>query len=147
ALWLRGVEVPSAADETLDLIRKKGFEHEALVLQRLERLYGPAVKIQGSGDVAERMLQTLAAINSGAALIYQAALHQSGWIGFPDFLVRKTGAAGARFEPEDAKLARRAKPEYVLQLGIYASLLEQCLGYPIAQGAIHVSGGEPATVD
>lgn len=147
ALWLGGVEAPPAVDETLELVRKKGFEHEALVLQRLERLYGPAVKIQGSGDVAERMLQTLAAINSGAALIYQAALHQAGWIGFPDFLVRKTGAAGARFEPEDAKLARRTKPEYVLQLGIYAALLEQCLGYPIAQGAIHVSGGEPAPVD
>lgn len=147
ALWLLGVEAPSTVDETLELIRKKGFEHEALVLQRLERLHGPAIRIQGSGDLAERTLQTRVAIDSGAALIYQAALHHDGWIGFPDFLVRTSAAEGARFEPEDAKLARRAKPEYVLQLGIYAALMEQCLGYPITAGAIHVSGGEPATVD
>jgi uncharacterized protein len=118
ALWLAGASAP-APDATIDLIRTKGFEHEAKVLARLEAQYGKAVHISGSVPAVEREAATRAAIAAQAPLIYQAALIQGHWIGFPDFLVRKPATGGAFvYEPEDAKLARKAKVEHLLQLGI-----------------------------
>jgi uncharacterized protein len=143
ALWLAGVAPDPDTDPTLDLIRKKGFEHEAAVLERLEKKYGPAVRIPSTGK--DRCTLTQDAVQKGAKLIYQGALAHGSWIGFPDFLVRSETTAG--FEPEDAKLARRAKGEYVLQLGIYAELLKEGFGTGVQNGAIHVAGGSPETFD
>ncbi|MDX2275673.1 MAG: TM0106 family RecB-like putative nuclease [Hyphomonadaceae bacterium] len=148
ALWLAGVAPDEEVDETLQLIRAKGFEHEAAVLARLEAIHGPAVHIPTEGGMEARVAATQAAIASGAPLIYQGALVQTPWIGFPDFLIRKeTPEKGVTYEPEDAKLARKAKPDYVLQLGIYADLLEASVGHPVANGVIHGSGDEPESFD
>ncbi len=43
SLWLDGVEPPDEEDASLELVRKKGFEHEATVLKALEADYGKAV--------------------------------------------------------------------------------------------------------
>ena len=86
-------------------------------------------------------------MNAGAPLIYQAALFNARWVGYPDFLVRSGETPGglAIYEPEDAKLARRAKAEHVIQLGIYGKLITDFGGEPGLSGAIHVGGGgEPA---
>ena len=123
ALWLAGEPQTDPGDEALELIRQKGFEHEARVLAALEACHGPAVRIATSGDMDARIAQTASAIRDGAPFIYQAALSSGRWIGFPDFLVRR-GSTGGKpaYQPEDAKLAKRAKPEHVLQLGVYAHL-------------------------
>src|SRR5262245_47300146 len=147
ALWLAGA-APGAADPTLELIRQKGFAHEAAVLARLEALHGPAVRIPSDGSLESRQAATLMAIKEGAALIYQGALASASWLGYPDFLLRKQGqGAGPVFEPEDAKLARKAKADYVLQLGIYAELLEHLTRIPVRGGAVHVAGGPPEPFD
>jgi len=147
ALWLAGTKAP-APDATIDLIRTKGFEHEAKVLARLEAQYGKAVHISGSAPAVEREAATRAAIAAQAPLIYQAALIHGRWIGFPDFLVRKPATGGAFvYEPEDAKLARKAKVEHLLQLGIYAELLGETHAIPVARGTLHVAGGEPQSLD
>jgi predicted RecB family nuclease len=147
ALWLSGVPVPEP-DATLNLIRTKGFEHEAAVLARLEQQHGKAVHIPGQAAAPERAALTRAAIKDGVPLIYQAAIIHGDWIGYPDFLMRKPGAIGAFvYEPEDAKLARKAKVEHVLQLGIYAELLDGAVGMPVRNGTLHVSGGQPQTFD
>jgi predicted RecB family nuclease len=148
ALWLAGAPTDGAADPTLELIRQKGFAHEADVLARLEALHGPAVRIAAEGSHAARQAATLKAIQEGAALIYQGALANALWIGYPDFLVRQPGQGGGHtFEPEDAKLARKAKADYVLQLGIYAELLAHLTGIPVGGGAVHVAGGPPEPFD
>jgi predicted RecB family nuclease len=147
ALWLSGVPVPEA-DATLELVRTKGFEHEANVLARLEQQHGKAVHVPSNLPAAEREALTRAAIKDGAALIYQGAIINGDWIGYPDFLLRKSVSDGAFvYEPEDAKLARKAKVEHLLQLGIYAELLEASAGIPVQNGALHVSGGEPQVFD
>ena len=119
ALWLAGVEPPVEENPSLDLIREKGFEHEAKVLAALEAIHGPAVSIRARAPLEERIAATQTAIGAGVPLIYQAAFVNQRWIGFPDFLVR-TGEADGKplYEPEDAKLAHKAKAEHVLQLGI-----------------------------
>jgi uncharacterized protein len=147
ALWLAGVKPAEDADATLQLIRDKGFEHEAAVLARLEELFGPAERIPSGGSLADRARLTRDAIARGAKLIYQAALTKDAWLGYPDFLVRNGDPGAAIFEPEDAKLSRSAKGEYVLQLGIYAELLEELFGIPVQGGVIHVAAGEPEPFD
>ena len=144
ALWLDGVEAPEEDNASLELVRAKGFAHEAAVLAALESVHGPAVAISDKAPLDARLAATAAAISAGAPLIYQAALANQRWIGFPDFLIRVGEDKGrALYEPEDAKLARKAKAEHVLQLGIYATLLNEAGGGLIAGGVIHVGGGVP----
>lgn len=147
ALWLAGIKPGEDADATLQLVRDKGFEHEAAVLARLEKLYGPAERIPSNGSLAERTRLTRQAIERGAVLIYQGALTKEAWLGYPDFLVRTGSAPAIGFAPEDAKLSRKAKGEYLLQLGIYAELLEALYGLPVQDGTIHVAAGEPESFD
>jgi predicted RecB family nuclease len=60
----------------------------------------------------------------------------------------RTGASQATcHEPEDAKLAREAKGTHVIQLGIYAELLEALFGMPVTNGTLHVAAGAPQTFD
>jgi uncharacterized protein len=146
ALWLAGIKPDESTDAALLLIRSKGFEHEAAVLARLEKLHGTAERIPSGGSLADRVRLTKEAMDRGAALIYQGALSKEDWLGYPDFLLR-TGSTQADFQPEDAKLARKAKGEYLLQLGIYAELLESLFGIPVHDGTIHVASGNPESFD
>lgn len=148
ALWLDGVAAPANEDASLELVRAKGFEHEARVLEALEQQYGPAASIPTNESMDARVAATLAAIGNEAPLIYQAAFDNGRWVGLPDFLVRKASPSGAWvYVPEDAKLARRAKAEHVIQLGIYATLIEQATGIAVSDGVIHVGKGEPKSFD
>lgn len=147
ALWLAGIKPEGEVDATLQLIRDKGFEHEAEVLARLEVLYGQAERIPTGGSLADRVRLTREAIERGATLIYQGALVQDAWLGYPDFLVRTGSNGPTSMEPEDAKLSRKAKGDYLLQLGIYAELLEALFGIPVQGGAIHVAAGNPESFD
>ncbi|WP_374469926.1 TM0106 family RecB-like putative nuclease [Phenylobacterium sp.] len=144
ALWLDGVTPPDQTDAGLELVRKKGFEHEAHVLARLEATYGKAVAIPDKASASVKADATRSAMAAGAPLIYQAALFNERWVGFPDFLVRTGEAEDGRptYEPEDAKLATRAKAEHVIQLGIYRKLIVDFGGVPGPGGTIHVGGGK-----
>lgn len=147
ALWLAGIKPDEEPDATLQLIRNKGFEHEAAVLARLEKQLGPAERIPSDGSLADRARLTRQAIERGAPLIYQGALTRDAWLGYPDFLVRTGSAPAVSFAPEDAKLSRKAKGEHLLQLGVYAELLESLFGIHVQAGAIHVAAGEPENFD
>ncbi len=150
ALWLGGVKPPTEDNPALELVRAKGFEHEATVLAVLEAVHGPAAAIAVDAPSDQRVALTLTAIKEGAPLIYQGAFANDRWTGFPDFLIRTEKALDGSWlhQPEDAKLARKAKAEYVLQLGVYAQLLKDAAQIPIAGGAIYVGGGgEPEHFD
>lgn len=148
ALWLAGVKPEGEADATLELIRAKGFDHEAVVLAHLEQKHGTATRIAEKESTSKRQLATLAAIKESAPLIYQGALTHERWLGYPDFLIRQNGDDGAtRYLPEDAKLARKAKGQHLLQLGLYAELLEVLTNIPVGDGVIHVAAGDPQSFD
>lgn len=146
ALWLADVRPPERADDSIALIREKGFEHEAVVLNNLIGELGDVVEIPTDRPLDERKQLTTDAIKAGASLIYQAALANNRWVGFPDFLIRtgRTTAGEWAYAPEDAKLAKKAKAEHVVQLGIYARLIEEVTGERPTDGAIHGSGGPPS---
>ena len=69
----------------------------------------------------------------GADVIYQGRLEDDGgrWSGYPDFLLRvdqPSALGGWSYDVLDAKLARRAKGEALLQLLLYSDLLAQAQG-------------------
>ena len=105
-----------------DLIFRKGNEHEATYLARLEAQGRSVVRIptyddeEFDADEAQRLTEE--AIRVGAAdVIYQPYLTDGTWRGFGDFLEQQPDGG---YEPVDTKLARSAKPAHVLQLLFYA---------------------------
>ncbi len=132
---------PGQSEIERRMLERRGREHEARVLDYYRALdyHGngglvpfdvgaqPATA-QSTGDLAAL---TLSAMQRGEPLIYQGVLVKEGWVGRPDFLLRveRPSSLGKHgYEPVDAKLARSEKARAILQLCVYAELLEHVQG-------------------
>jgi predicted RecB family nuclease len=139
---LRGeIEGPSGERDPLaDLLSSKGDLHEAAYLEQLRDEGREIVEIANpeKGLKALRLAaaQTEQAMRAGADVIYQATFLQEGlaanglptlYRGHADVLYRvdEPSDLGAfSYEVADAKLARRAKPYFILQLCFYSEMVE-----------------------
>ena len=108
------------------LIAETGQAHEQTVLADLKAAPAAVVEIQGR-NLAEACEHTIAAIQSQAPIIYQAALQSGPFAGYADFLM--LDQAG-RYQVWDTKLARSPKPHYAIQLCCYADMLAELTGLP-----------------
>ena len=130
------VKRPMRDDPELDIIRKRGFEHERRFLAdlRVEGRTAMTIRLDGSiEDDGERLraaaAETVAAMVAGADVIYQATFFDGGWRGHADFLLRvddpaRPSAFGPwHYEVADTKLARHVKASAVLQICTYVDLL------------------------
>lgn len=132
---LGGPKPPKFDDPSAEVLRRRGLEHEARILEEF-RGQGLAVEEipeeEGrSGNAAARAEATLGAMRRGADVIYQGCLSDGRWMGLPDFLrrvERPSGLGGWSYEVVDAKLAREAKAGAVLQITLYSSLLSAAQG-------------------
>ena len=119
-----------ADDPLLKLIAEKGIEHEAKLFKELKSEYENTVAIKN--EKPEAMLSaTKTAMESGADLIYQAALSNDQFFGIPDFLIKTDGLSifgNYQYKILDAKLAKHIKPEYIIQLCCYSELLKHAQG-------------------
>ena len=123
---------PHWEDPLLDILFKRGFEHEKAYVQSLQ---ATGLQIVDLADVKERaaaLAQTLDAMASGVDAVVQGALGDGRWYGRPDAMRRV--ATPSRFgawsyEIVDTKLARETRAGTMLQLGLYSEMLA------IAQGA------------
>ena len=98
-----------AEDPQAALVIRKGHEHEAACLAGLKERCGGFTEIL-SGSLKARFAATVAAMEGGAPLIYQAALTAGSWLGYADFLIRVEDNCPRwawSYEPWDAKLAQR----------------------------------------
>jgi len=110
-----------------DVLRQRGLEHERAYLAHLERTGVAITRLPELAPPAEALAQTLAAMRSGAQAIAQATLASGRWFGRADLLLRVDGRSqlGAwHYEPLDTKLARETRGGAILQLCLYAELLE-----------------------
>jgi uncharacterized protein len=136
--------VEPADDPQAALIVRKGHEHEAACLAGLRERCGDFVEIP-SGALMARFSATVDAMERGIPLIYQAALTEGSWLGYADFLVRVEDASPRwawSYEPWDAKLARNARPEHLLQISLYADLLGTVQGRAADQACLMLGTGE-----
>jgi predicted RecB family nuclease len=122
----------------VELIARKGDEHEAAYLQSLKDEGRQVVEIAMPDRTTEALHEAAAAteeaMRDGAEVIYQGTFYRGGLRGHADFLFRVDRASELgswSYEVADTKLARRAKPYFVLQLCFYSELLHA------------VQGGEP----
>jgi uncharacterized protein len=139
-------EPPPPGDQA-ELIFRKGLEHEHAYLERLRDEGRSVVAIElEDGDWERAREETVAALRAGVDVVYQAALVGDGWRGVADFLMRveTPSALGAwSYEALDTKLARHAKPAYVLQLCFYSERLGALQG--LEPEWIHVLLGNQTT--
>ncbi|HET6629427.1 MAG TPA: TM0106 family RecB-like putative nuclease [Woeseiaceae bacterium] len=117
---------PKWQDPITDILRERGFAHEAAYLDHLRETRGADVVAIPDGSRADGIERTRAAMQAGAAIIYQAALGNGRWHGRADFLQR-TDAPSAlgdwSYEVIDAKLASATRAGTILQLCVYSELV------------------------
>lgn len=123
---------PNQNDPVLDRIAERGERHEKLFLELLhaESIQVVEISLDETLPSGKRLLKgrddTLAAMHSGVAAIYQAVLFDGRRLGYADFLMRVERPSDLgpwSYEVWDTKLARHAKASAVLQLCMYSELL------------------------
>lgn len=139
---------PHVEDPYGQVILRKGNEHEAAYLGRLEAEGLRVLRLQTydneSFDADDARSATEDAIRAAAAdVIYQAYLTDGTWRGFADFLVRTLDGT---YEPVDTKLARSTKPLHVIQLCFYAEQLERIQGRLPEHVHVELGSGERETL-
>jgi len=127
------LEKPRLENEQAELVFRKGREHEAAYLARLRAEGNTVIEIslEPDFDWERAARETEEAIRSGVDVVYQGVLMDDHWRGQADFLERQ---ADGTYEAVDTKLARHAKPAYILQLCFYSERLAA------------IQGAEPARI-
>jgi predicted RecB family nuclease len=153
------VHRPMRDDPELDIIRRRGLEHERRYLAELEADGRSAVTIEMDGSVEDQgdrlraaAVETVSAMRGGADVIYQATFFDGTWRGHADFLLRvddpdRPSAFGPyHYEVADTKLARHVKASAILQICSYVDQLERLQG--VRPEWLHVAlGGSSRTVE
>ncbi|MFN2484055.1 MAG: TM0106 family RecB-like putative nuclease [Candidatus Limnocylindria bacterium] len=124
---------PERNDPDLEVIRRRGFEHEQRYLAELRDEGRRITEILPDGSIEDRGDQlrasaaaTRAALARGDDVIYQATFFDGRWRGHADFLLRveRPSALGAwSYEVADTKLARHVKSSALLQICSYVDQL------------------------
>ena len=150
---------PVRLDPELDLIARRGIEHEARYLAGLEaggrpvtRLAGAAREVPADERLAQLLISaadTKAALRRGDDVVYQATFFNGRWLGHADFLLRleRPSALGSwSYEVVDTKLARHVKASALLQICSYVEQLTEIQG--LEPEMMHVAlGGSARAVE
>ena len=141
------VAPPSDEDDAyLDLLKKKGIDHERAYLEQRRAEGRSLCEVPRLDSIDAMAAATSDAMRTGVDLIYQGALVSRPWHGYSDFLLRvdTPSALGAySYEVADTKLARTAKPKHVLQLCLYSRLVG--LVQELMPSTAHVVLGDGST--
>jgi len=124
---------PEWADPDLAVIRERGERHERAYLDYLAATGLRVESLRHIDHKEERRLlvETLALMERGVAVIAQGALSDGKWYGRPDVLLRVEAASERwawSYEAVDTKLARETKATAILQLSLYSELLKNIQG-------------------
>ncbi|HUP71823.1 MAG TPA: TM0106 family RecB-like putative nuclease [Acidimicrobiales bacterium] len=141
------IERPIRDDPLLDVLSRRGGEHEQEVLDALRHDATNVVTIDADASskagLERAAADTEQAMRAGASVIYQATFFHGGWVGHADFVERvdAPSALGAwSYEVADAKLARSVKTGAVLQLCAYSEHVARIQGQ--LPELIHVLTGD-----
>lgn len=124
----------------------RGLEHEEKYLASLEARGLSVTEIaRGSGAEGRRRAEaeTVAAMRSGADVVYQGTFFDGAWGGQADFLLKVPTPSllgDWSYEIADTKLARKLKVAALLQMATYAERLTALQG--VAPEFVHVVTGD-----
>ena len=133
------IEKPFRDDPELELIRKRGYDHEQLYIGQLEAQGRTVVEMRlreprTPADLRAAEAETLAAMRAGSDVIFQGTFFDGRWRGHPDFLVRRDDRPSDlgtwSYDVADTKLAKRVKAAAILQMCVYADQLQRLQGLP-----------------
>lgn len=123
---------PLYFDPVLELLQRRGLEHEVAYVEHLKRERGATSVVEvrdfSGEDAAER---TLAAMRAGSDVVVQGVLRDSPWYGRSDILLRVETPSDLgewSYEVVDTKLAQDTKGSTVLQLCLYSDMLGKAQG-------------------
>jgi hypothetical protein len=126
-------------DPTIALIQEKGDLHEAAYLARLRDEGRSVVEIttgdlRTPDDLRAAQTETLEAMRDGADVVFQATFFDGRWRGHADFLFKRpdrpSDLGSWSYDIADTKLARSVKGGAILQMCVYADLLQRLQGVP-----------------
>jgi predicted RecB family nuclease len=148
-LWVR-----PETGAAVELIAGKGDAHEARYFDDLRRLHGDAMIVFDTrlkdytvAEMAAAEAETLAAMATGAPVIYQATFFDGTFLGRTDFL-RRVETPSERwawsYEVIDTKLALHAKAHFLLQLCNYSEHVARLQGTMPAYGHLVLGSGAEA---
>lgn len=144
-------DAPVRDDAGVELIARKGDEHEKRYFEQLRQRYRSGVT--AFDERPERSIEgfrnaeaaTVAAMERGDALIFQGTFFDGRFLGHPDFL-RRIESPGERwpwsYEVIDTKLALSPKPYFLLQLCHYSEHLARIQGTAPEYGYIVLGSGD-----
>jgi predicted RecB family nuclease len=128
---------PAVENAQAELIRRKGEEHEAAYLSSLRADGKNVVEPTDAADAARLIREATADV------IYQPEFEDSaGWRGRADFLELQPDGT---YEVVDTKLARHAKPYYILQLCFYSEQVACIQGRAPREMHVVLGSGERAS--
>jgi predicted RecB family nuclease len=132
------VKKPLRNDPAVDLIARRGHDHEQRYLEELRASGRRVVEIGRDGskatageDLRAAAAETETAMRDGADVIYQATFFDGTWRGHADFLLkvdRSSALGGWSYEVADTKLARHVTGGAVLQICSYVEQLTRVQG-------------------
>src|SRR5262245_35281916 len=99
---------PARPDPLFDALAARGLEHERNYVSRLRSAGKQIVELSAIRAPDEALAATLKAMRTGAEVIVQGAVGDTGWYGRPDVLLRvaSPSALGSwSYEVADTKLA------------------------------------------
>src|SRR5271170_7230861 len=102
------MQKPKIWDPVLETLAERGQAHERQYLESLKKPGGSVVEIEGGGVTSSQVDRTLAAMRSGADIVYQSAFIRGVWSGRADILrrVEVPRALGTwAYEGSDTKVA------------------------------------------
>ena len=125
------LEAPKAWDPFLETLRERGARHEARYIDHLKAGGLAVTLIDGVGVDRETAARTREAMAAGAEIIVQGAFRSNDWVGRTDVLKKIDAPSDLgpwSYEVVDTKLARETKGGTVLQLCLYADLVDSAQG-------------------
>ncbi|MBX9695805.1 MAG: TM0106 family RecB-like putative nuclease, partial [Cyanobacteria bacterium] len=125
-----GEQQPDDEDESHAILAKHGDAHELSFLNQLKNSGVDVAEVDGSCSEHAR-LATINAMREGREIVFQGYLSHGPFAGKSDFLCRVEGSSELgdfHYEVWDTKLARKAKPYFIVQLCCYAEMLESIQG-------------------
>ena len=116
-------------DPLLQILWERGARHEQAFVNHLRSEGCEVTIIEGVGIDNDAVVRTREAMIGGRQIIVQGAFRTNRWVGRTDILRRvdtPSNLGSWSYEVIDTKLARETKGGTVLQLCLYADLVESC---------------------